>query len=195
MRLANLKVGARHREVGDLFTRFFPDRLRVGQQQFHTLNYLIEHTRHTPRDFVQLLKALQKFAPPGGPLTSDGVLSGIRRYCVDYFVPEIKDELTGPLTPGDVDLLFGLLGSLRRRKFDMDTIEAVADGDGRYRGLDTARALGLLFEASAIGNQQTRYAGAPYYTFKYRNRHSQLDLTRRMIMHRALGKAMNLLDN
>lgn len=188
-------MSARHGGVGDVFGRFLPERLRVGRQQLHTLNYLIEHTRHTPRDILQLLKALQEFAPPRGQLASDDVLNGIRRYCVDYFVPEIRDELTGPLTHDEVELLFAVLGSLPRRKFDLATIEALTEADVRLRALEVRRALGLLFEASAIGNQQTRYAGTAYYTFKYRNRHSRLNLASRMIMHRALGKAMNLLDN
>ena len=195
VQLANLKVSATHEGIDDLFSRFFPERLQVGSQQFSTLRYLIEHTRHTPRDFLQLLKALLDFAPPNGALSPSDMLSGLRKYCVDYFVPEIKDELIGPLTSEQVDAVFGLLGSLPRRKFDFAAVDAEASRNVRYQELDWPRALGLLFEASAIGNQQTRYGGTAYYTFKYRNPHSRLSFSRRMILHRAVAKALNLLDN
>jgi hypothetical protein len=192
VRLANLKASVADPGIGDLFETFFPRRVDAGSRQQRTITYLLEHTRHTPRDFLQLLSRIQRFAPEDGPLSADQIHSGLRQYCIEYFVPEVKDELDGPLSREQIDLVFDALGSLASREFDLATLRGLVLADERQAALDWPQVLRLLFEASAIGNVQTGAGDASYFTFRFRNRHSTLDPTRTMTLHRALVKALNL---
>lgn len=84
--LANLRARLTITGLGDIFETFFPTHIdKIG-----ILYYLLTNTRHTPRDFLQLLVHLQKFWRRG-QLTRDQILSGIRDYSIYYFMPEIKD--------------------------------------------------------------------------------------------------------
>lgn len=192
VRLANVKASVADPAAEDVFARFFPTRIRAGTRSHRTITYLLEHTRHTPRDFLQLLHRIQRFAPEEGALTSDDVHSGLRQYCIEYFVPEVKDELDGPLSREEIDIVFDALGSLATREFEYATALQLARSDPRYGAVEWPRVLRLLFEASAIGNVEVRTGAASYFRFKFRNRHSTLNLELKMVLHRALAKALNL---
>jgi len=78
---------------------------------YDTINFLLSQTRQTPRDFLQLLGNIQRFATDG-EITQKQILSGVGTYSFDYFLPEIKDELVGYFAPQEVDLAMRLLASL-----------------------------------------------------------------------------------
>jgi hypothetical protein len=166
--------------------------------------YLLDFTRHTPRDFIQALTHIQPFAPEVGPLirrplTQAQVLNGMRSYSIDYFLPEIKDELVGYFSNDDVGATIDLIGSLRNREFTFAELTRKAAGQRRYSSVDLSAFIAALFECSAIGNVHSRTsgrgrrAGTTYYTFKYRNRNSTLSLEDRLTLHRGMWKALNLI--
>ena len=125
--------------------------------------YLLDFTRHTPRDFIQVLTHIQPFAPKTDhptlirrTLSQDQVLSGMRSYSIDYFLPEIKDELVGYFPAEDVESVMNLIGSLRSREFTFVELTAKAVGQKRFSNLDLSAIIGALFECSAIGNVHSR---------------------------------------
>lgn len=191
-RLAGLRARLSDPAIVDLFATHFPQRIRAGTRSHRTIGYLLAHTRHTPRDFLQLLGRVQRFATGDGPLPADEIHAGLRQYCIEYFVPEIKDELDGPLSREQIDAVFETLGSLASRELTLSTLRDLSTADAQRRALDWPQVLKLLFEASALGNVQSGAGGASYYTFRFRNRHSTLDPNRRMVLHRALIRAFNL---
>jgi hypothetical protein len=89
--------------------------------------------------------------------------------------------------------MFDLIGSLRKREFAFGELERKASTQSRFSGLDLPGLMGALFDCSAIGNIESRRKGTTYYTFKYRNRNSTLNLEDRILLHRGLWKAMNLI--
>jgi hypothetical protein len=192
VRLAELRARLTDPGMVDLFAAHFPQRVRAGSRTHRTIGHLLAHTRHTPRDFLQLLSRIQRFANGDGPLSADEIHGGLRQYCIEYFVPEIKDELDGPLSREQIDAVFETLGALASREFRLSTLCDLSLEDARRRELDWPPVLKLLFEASAVGNVQSGAGGASYYTFRFRNRHSTLDPNRRMVLHRALVRALNL---
>jgi hypothetical protein len=177
----------------DIFKDFLPERVYrpkdlLGQD---TRRILLDLTRHTPRDMISLMNHIQKFYTRGR-LSHDQLLSGARSYSVDYFVPEIKDELAGYFPPEDIDKTMVLLGALRKRDF---TFSELAEQARVTKGSETVNldlAAKLLFDCSAIGNVDVWPGGTTYYTFKYRNRNSVLNLARRLILHKGMWKALNL---
>ena len=108
-------------------------------------------------------------------------------------MPEIRDELHGYVDRDSVDAALDLIGSLRTREFKMADLDAKAKGNPRFESLDLPNIIRTLFEASAIGNIHSRPHGKTTYTFKFRNRNSTLNLEDRLILHRGMWKAMNLI--
>ena len=140
-----------------------------------TTRFLLELTRHTPRDFITLLNYIQGYAEESAPVSSSHILSAVRSYSVDYFVPEIKDELHGYLTPNQIDNLIALFSGLGKREFTFNDLSRCAYQFQPALNVEPALALRLLFECSAIGTLD-----------------AVLDLGKKLILHRGMWKGLNL---
>lgn len=202
VRLVNLKARVTDRSLQDVFKVYFPAKMffRKSNTEHDVIWYLLDFTRHTPRDFIQVLAHIQPFSPHTvysslirRPLTQDQVLSGMRSYSIDYFLPEIKDELVGYFSNVDVNSTIDLIGAMRSREFTFAELTKRAAEQKRFASLDLSSMITALFECSAIGNVDSRKGGTTYYTFKYRNRNSTLNLEDRLTLHRGMWKALNLI--
>ena len=188
--LANLRAGLVYPEIKSVFEQFFPQRVNIAEDEIAIYQYLLNNTRHTPRDFLQLLRQLQHFST-GSKLTVDQIDSGIRKYSFDYFLPEIKDELVGYVSPENSEKAFRLIASIRKTDFSMDDIWKEADKKKELEGVNFHEVFHALYECSAIGNIEQRN-DRPFYFFKYRNRHSSFNPDRRIALHRGLWKAISV---
>lgn len=184
---ANLRANISN-ECGDdidIFSEFFPSHVnRTPIRQF-----LLDHTRHTPRDFFQLLTKIQDFAPDD-KISEEQVRKGVNSYSLSYFYPEIKDELSGYIERSKSIQFFETLGQVRKR--DIKLNDLVSDfASTQIDRNDLIEILRILFECSAIGNI-IHSNGATRYTFKYRNRHSSFNPQEGIMLHRGLWKALNV---
>lgn len=184
VKLANLRAHLSNERIDDIFKVFFP--LRVGNRSAQL--FLTEHTRHTPRDFLQLLSSIQKYSGSGA-LSTETIYKGIRDYSTNYFLPEIRDELDGYASPAQIDSMFALLGALRRKQFFLSHLKGIAARIPRGADLDLPRMLELLFDCSAIGNVDPK---SGHFWFKFRNRQSTINLDEALVLHFGLWKALNL---
>jgi hypothetical protein len=162
----------------------------------NTFRFLLEHTRHTPRDFLQLLTHIQREARPGGNPSERAVFDGLRRYSIDYFLPELKDELGGYFDPPEVHECFQMIGGLRKREFSFAELADYAKSMRLGSRLDIREAIRVLFDCSAVGNvvYRPRPGGGSgtYFTFRNRNRNASVNLSEPLILHRGVWKALNL---
>ncbi|MBX5254853.1 hypothetical protein HJC03_31515 [Rhizobium sp. NLR4b] len=171
-----------------LFDGLIPEFLngeRVAKQ-------LLDMTRHTPRDFLQLLSHIQGFCP-GSIVTADAFKSGLREYSIKYFLPEIQDELSGYAEPDEISHIITAFGRVRKR--DLSFKELLDSSKTTKKPMTEERIHEIcdnLFECSAIGSIQNKPGGTTFYSFKYRNRHSSFDEREKMMLHRGLWKALNL---
>lgn len=186
VQVANTRASLSLKRSVDVFSEFFPQEV----DRSSPVTYCLEMTRHTPRDFLQLLAHVQKFSD-GGKLTTDQVKSGLRDYSIKYFLPELKDELNGYCTQEEINSFIRATSRLKKREFGY--IEFV--GEMRKEGVEEPNARHLLeslFECSGLGNISTMPSGQHYFTFKFRNRNSVLNTSDRIILHRGVWKALNL---
>lgn len=190
VRLANLRASLTDESIQNVISSFFPPTI-LDQS---TTNFLLDLTRHTPRDFLQLLTHIQKFSS-GGKLKREDILAGVRAYSIDYFLPELKDELVGYVSHNVVDSVFEAIGALAKRDFVLRELQQQIEHHKGFSDEQLEVALRALFECSAIGNIQHRPGnkGATFFSFKYRNRNSHLNMRQQMILHRGVWKAMNLI--
>lgn len=160
-----------------------------------TLNAMLNLTRHTPRDFVQLISCIQEFSKEGEKLTIPQVLSGMRKYSIDYFMPEIKDELVGSASPQEIDAIFEAISAMRSRDFKYNSLREFAEKSPNsvLNTLDLNKILRVLYERSAIGTVSGDNSGYSHYTFKFRNRNSTLGYPDRLMLHKGIWKALNII--
>ena len=154
---------------------------------------LLALTRHTPRDFLQLLESIQVFAIDDEAVTMNQLLSGMRHYSIEYFLPEIKDEMVGRASSSEIDATFGLISAMRSRDFSYLQLKKFIEqtSDPTLKELDVNKVMSILYEASALGTVHSNQ-GRDNYTFKYRNRNSTLGYPDRLLLHRGIWKAMNV---
>ena len=62
VKLVNLRAQFSDRRINNVFASFFPSRLKRS----NAIMFLLEHTRHTPRDVIQLLKYIQRASEASG---------------------------------------------------------------------------------------------------------------------------------
>ena len=187
--LMNLRAHLVDSAMPDVIDKFFPSHIDGGSS---TLTTLLELTRHTPRDFLQLMVHIQKYAGQQS-VSREQAMSGIRDYSINYFLPELKDELVGYMSAETVEAIFSLIGSLRKRDFSYKELIQKNKEFSTVKESDIRSGIATLFECSAIGNVQHRPTGTTHYTFKYRNRHSTLNHDDRLLLHKGVWKAMNLI--
>jgi hypothetical protein len=185
--LANLRARLSDNAIDDVWRTYFP-KLIDGKV---TEEYLLEMTRHTPRDFLQALSYIQTTAQDG-QLTPEQVLSGLRNYSIKYFLPEIKDELVGYVAREDIDHLVQLLMHIGKREFIFEELVRVGKLTRRLDEDKLAEVSNVLFECGAIGNIEPDATGKHYVTFKFRNRGAALNLRSRMLLHKGMWKALNV---
>ncbi|BBU58477.1 hypothetical protein KU6B_47420 [Mameliella alba] len=187
VRGANLRAGLSLKRDVDIFSEFLP-------KQTHglpTRQYLLDMTRHTPRDFFQLLSCIQKYQKSGKMKESE-VKSGLRDYSLKYFQPEIQDELSGYANVNEISAFFSSISVVGKRDFSFKELKEAWIGEGGDEGGEALVAMcKATFDCSAIGNI-TDSKGYTHYSFKYRNRLSSFSQSKRIMVHRGLWKAVNL---
>lgn len=188
--LADLRVKLSTGDASARLEQYLPPSIESGVP---TIRSLLELTRHTPRDFIQLLSCIQDFAIDGNILTVDQTLKGIRKYSIDYFLPEIKDEMVGAATPHDIEVLLSLVSAMRSRDFRYSNLTSLGEASGESGSLSKPlrEILAVFYERSAIGTVHGAH-GYDAYTFKYRNRNSVLGIPDRLMLHKGIWKALNV---
>ncbi|MBN2177289.1 MAG: hypothetical protein JW722_06490 [Demequinaceae bacterium] len=203
MQLVNAKAA---REAGDSAVDvlgFFPDCITVGgrnsTKKIPVFQYLLNLTRHTPRDLLRLFEEIRKvdasgtFPETNGVLSQDIVREGVLRYSTKYFVGAIQNEFAGISGgPEQARIALNALQAMNRMIFNAEQfakfVSEVADGQPS----DPEALLRLLFFAGAIGNHTGTGNDERYLHFYHRRDDAEVYLRGRFILHNALIHAWGL---
>lgn len=189
IKIANRRTNIVFSDVDDMFSTFFPPKYNNKDVR----SSLLDMTRHTPRDFLQLLKKIQNNCQQE-KVSIKNIDSGIKEYSCYYFLSEINDELVGYIPSKYIECLFQFLSSYHKRELDyVDLKRDFSEYEISQCGKDLDEILKTLYECSAIGNEY-KYSnnGGMRITFKYRNRTSTFNPKHKIILHKGLWKALNL---
>ena len=184
--IANIRTQLVFPDCHNLFNTFFPS--RINDEDIYS--FLLEHTRHTPRDFMQVLIRIQNNCE-GKLVRQIDVENGLKEYSVEYFLPEIKDEMEGYLKQDDIDNIIKIFSSYRKIEFDFNEILPIAERFNVSRDVLIV-VLNVLYDCSAIGHVYYRGSEKREITYKYRNRNSCFNTTDRIRLHKGLWKALNV---
>ena len=173
----------------DVFSEFFPEHF-VEESVTNNMNIkkLLNNTRHTPRDILQLMKHIQSYTK-GSIVSNDDIKNGLRQYSIEYFRKEINDEVFGFLSNEEQDKIFDLLASFGKSNFILSDIQQKANNDERFADLDLVKIFTTLYNCNAIGNADIK---TNYINWKYRNYYSSFSPDQMINVHGGLFKALNL---
>ncbi len=186
--IVNLRGRLVYPDVQDVIEEFFPS--RYNSKDIYSA--LLDMTRHTPRDFLQLLIFIQEHCNTP-KVDKKAIDEGIKCYSSDYFLPEIKDEMVGYIPYDKIDQIINILSSFREREFSYSQFSEafkVLQLDDKF---NADIVLNVLYNCSAIGNVYPYKDGKESrFSFKYRNRNSSFTKDNRIILHKGLWKALNV---
>ena len=153
---------------------YFPDKIDLagGHKRVDKIKYLLNMTRHTPRDILALFQSIKDVAAEGSfemrtpVLTQEVIREGILKYSTEYFINAVTNEFAG--SPGAKDLSVAGINTLRAlqkqaftfEEFSNELRETSANHQGNER-----RILEMLFFAGAIGNVVPAKKGEVYVQF------------------------------
>jgi hypothetical protein len=192
-RLLTAKAQVHRPEISNIVSQYLRTPVVIGPHTVLT-TYLLEHTRLLPRDAVALMGFLQKCYGGFKWIPEANAKEAVRRYCEEYFVGEIMDNISGIL-PGASALKMrhfqDALRSMPRRIFSFEQICSELEGE-----LDKQEVRALLrqmFEIGGVGIYNRDARPHPYTDFVFRKvSGAAFTISREFTLHEALVRAWNV---
>jgi len=161
--------------------------------------FLKYYSLFRPRDLLQFLSQAQILYPDNDQITVEEFRKILYSYSENYFVDEMKDDLTGSLKDETISQLPNIFLSMRetmedQRRFQMSDFEAACQS--YVIANSPSEILGALFERGYIGQFRKKpRKGAPDYerpVFKYINKTEPFIASDDCYIHRGLIRAFNM---
>lgn len=155
-----------------------------------TFDFIARSTLLRPRDFVAYLQNCARYAVEEEREISPAVVKRVDKAFSNYLKSEIVDELFAVLP--DIQMVLDVISQLRKWNFTIREFEA-AYKDSVDRGFikeqNAKLVLRVLYLFSVLGNQ----ARVNRYVFRYQNSEARLNFNERLVVHRGLFKALQIL--
>jgi hypothetical protein len=188
IQLVNLRAQRSLGRQANVFREFLPE--QIDGRDARTV--ILDHTRHIPRDLIQVFRKLQqRCGRERARMSPDEVKAGLRLYSQEYFLPELRNELAGYLDQDDIERSLLLLSSLQRARVSFAELEQTA-AVLELGTIDLRSLVRALFDASCIGIVTEAEGRRPHYTFKYRNPNVTIVPGQAMRIHPGALKALNI---
>ena len=187
IQLINTRARLVYPEIKDVLTDFFPSSYK-GKKIY---GVLLDYTRHTPRDFIQLVNSIQAQCK-GCKVQAQDIEKGIKDYSLEYFVTEIEDEMAGYINPNAITAILGVFSILRKREFSFSEFQQKYSDRSELREIDVNEVMRVLYDCSAIGQKYSYDGQTQRFAFKYRNRNSAFNPKDTIQLHKGLWKALNV---
>lgn len=191
-KLVNRRASASLKREVDVFKEFLPK--TIGKNDKPTAHYLLDRTRHMPRDIIQLMNFIQNES--GNSVTEKSIRRGINHYSEEYFLSEIRDDFVGFLSGEEVD---GILKIIRLIGYTTTTIQEMEEmAKFKKIDVDLLKILEIFYDEGVIGNIERRHNRLSdddsqiYYYYKFRNKALPFNETKEIHIHAGLHKALNL---
>ena len=139
--LINKRAKLTYPVINDVFKEFFP-------QKYNNINIysaLLDYTRHTPRDFIQLINYIQQNCDSEN-VTKTAITKGIKNYSTDYFLPEISNELSGYLPSVAIQPVFNVISSIRSQSFTYEQFIKIYNDVYALKDIDPLYVLNILYD-------------------------------------------------
>lgn len=189
--------GVNPSKVDNHWYTLFPRQIRHQPSWDH----ILEFTLNKPRDILQFLRQCQDTFPNKTSLSYSDVDLILRDYSTEYFLEEMKNELSGFISDEAINNLPFILSKLGKTNFSFQTFKEVSSSILLNKDDEFFKTfLILLFEYGYIGQvvvtktydkklkKNVRVRNA---IFKHKMPTSTLDLNNQLVIHKGLYKALN----
>lgn len=182
-----MTAGLPREEATKHWVKLFPRKIKDKDSWL----YILSHTLNRPRDILQFLIECQKLYPHKEDLSYSEVNSALASYSENYFLEELKNEITGFFSDPIVTALPVVLSRIGQRNFTYNSWYAEVSKEPVMANEDPKKIIEILFENSYLG--QIRQRGTrEFVIFKHRDKHETINYNDKFIIHRGLFKALNL---
>lgn len=160
--------------------------------------YILDFTLGKPRDILQFLKCCQELYPDSETLNFSEVSKVIKYYARNYFIEEMKNEITGFISDDFILSLPGILQSLGNRSFTFLEFHRAAINQNHANEpdeLESKKMLQLLFDSGYLGQlykSPGKHGLKTSVIFKYRNPTAQIDYSQEFITHRGISRGLDI---
>lgn len=168
------------------FWKNFAPKYYKGKPSSRTLFQL---TLFRPRDILQFFIECQDLYGEREMLSYADFSDVISGYSKNYFISEMKDELTGLIPDETINVIPSVFSEYGKRSFRETEIEPLFIA--RRTSLSTRQLLEKLFSVGYIGQLRPR-DGKQYVSFAHINPYDKYVSKDTCILHRGLVKALNL---
>jgi cold shock CspA family protein/energy-coupling factor transporter ATP-binding protein EcfA2 len=161
-----------------------------GKHQIDSFEYIARSTLLRPRDFVVYIQHCAQLSIDDNKKIDPDVVRRVDKAFSNYLKEELTDELFAVLP--DISNIFDAISQLRKWIFSIPEFERAYDEKvkrGFVKQQDVKFVLQILYLFSIIGN--TPRVGR--YIFRYQNREARLNFNERLVVHRGLFKALQIL--
>lgn len=162
------------------------------QKQTNAFNFITRSTQRRPRDYIRYLQACaEETMKHKYSLISPQTIIKVDKAFSNYLRSELEDEIHGILP--EIRHILDLLSKIRKqtlfiREFESAYKESVEKGEMEGRNIEFI--LRILFHFSVIGNQPKQ---KNIQVFRYENPEARFNLNEKIIIHRGLFKALQIL--
>lgn len=187
--------GVSKTESESLWYTMFPKKVRNKDSWDHVL----DHTLYKPRDILQFLKSCQDLFPDSETIGYKEMRSSIKAYSKDYFIEEMKNEVTGFVNDDLINILPSVFQRIGDNKFSYsEFVKHFKQQNANSGNHDDQikHLLILLYESGYVGQliqSQGKYGrGHTSVIFKYRNPNSQIDMSQTFIVHQGIQAGLGI---
>lgn len=190
-RIAEMRFGLTLGEDRDVWYKIFPGELS-GKDSWETL---LEHTLYKPRDVLQFLCTCQEIYPNNEELSYSEMKNAIKKYSSDYFIEEMKNEMSGYVDDTLINIMPSIFQKLGSTSFSFEKLMQVINTQAsvkQYSEQDVKYLVLTLFEAGYVGQLLSGIKGRQSVIFKYRNPAAMVDYSQNFIIHRGIQKGLGI---
>lgn len=186
------KLSERESEFDKTWYNIFPNKVKESD----SWEYLLDHTLYKPRDVLQFLVVCQDLYSNKESLSYSEMTNVLKTYSRDYFIEEMKNELSGFSNDDLIILLPSLFQKIGSRSFYFNELLKIANEQSnsqKYSEQDIKYLLYLLFQSGYVGQIVVGNRGKSSVVFKYRNPNANVDYSQKFISHRGLHKGLGII--
>lgn len=170
------------------------ENLFVEEGDKSSWDVVAEHTLYKPRDILQFLVTCQNQFPDKEKLLSSEVRKALKIYSRDYFIGEMKNELSGYIEDDIISVVPSLFQRIGSKDFTVNELDNVLKEQipKNIESLGiTKQLLLVLFESGYIG-QRLKTNRSASVVFKYRNTGANIDYSQKFLIHKGIQRGLGV---
>jgi hypothetical protein len=170
----------------EFWREFAPQRYKDKKSS----TFLFELTLLRPRDILQFFIECQDLYGKKSSLTYSEFSTTIAGYSKNYFISEMKDELTGVFSDKIVTAIPAIFSELGNRTFYEEELQQIILSQNIE--ISARKMLETMYSSGYIGQVRLRDGEKQFVSFSHVNPFDKFSPTDKCILHRGLVKALNI---